>query len=112
MIDLGNFSYVGVLGFVLVGCLWLELALRTRVVRRWRRLLLTFALPVAAFTAWDYYAIAAGHWYFDESKVLGTRVLGIIPLDEILFFLCIPLASVLTLEAVRAVKRWPVGEES
>lgn len=111
MIDLGNYSYVGVLGFVLVGCLWLELALRTRVLRRLRRLLLTFVLPLFVFTAWDYYAISEGHWYFDETKVLGLRVLGIVPLDEILFFLCIPLASVLTLEAVRSVKRWPVGEE-
>jgi lycopene cyclase domain-containing protein len=101
---------VAVLGFVLIGSLWLEFGLRTNVLRRWRRLLITFALPLLVFTAWDYYAISSGHWYFDESRVLGIKVLGIVPVDEILFFMCIPLASVLTLEAVRSVKDWEVGE--
>lgn len=111
-IEFGRFSYVAVLGFVLFGCLWLELVLRTRVLRRWRRLLISFIAPVIAFTLWDYYAIDQGHWYFDESKILGIRILGIVPLDEIFFFLCIPLASILTLEAVRSVKpHWKVGED-
>lgn len=109
--DPGRWSYVAILGFVLIGCLWLEFALRTRVLRRWRRLLLTMVLPLIAFTAWDAYAIAAGHWHFDEERILGLRVVAGVPIDEILFFLCIPLASILTLEATRAVKGWDVGEE-
>jgi hypothetical protein len=34
-----------------------------------------------------------------------------VPVDEILFFVTIPIASVLTLEAVRSVKSWPAGDE-
>ena len=110
--DLGPWSYVGILGFVLAGSLWLELLLRTRVLRRWKRLLLTMVLPVTLFTIWDAYAIAQRHWHFDESRILGIGTVADVPLDEVLFFICIPLASVLTLEAVRAVKRhWPVGDE-
>ena len=34
-----------------------------------------------------------------------------IPLEEYLFFIIIPIASVMTLEGVRAVKKhWPVGD--
>lgn len=108
---MGRLTYVAVLGFILVGCLWLEFTLRTRVLRRWRRLLLTMALPLAIFTAWDAYAIAAGHWDFDPAQVLGWRLVAGVPIDELLFFLTIPLAAVLTLEAVRAATGWQAGDE-
>ena len=97
----------------MVGCLWLEIVLRTRVFRRWRRLLLSIAPALVAFFVWDVYAVAQGHWFFDPDLVLGIDLPGSVPLDEVLFFVAIPVASILTLEAVRAVKvRWPVGDEA
>lgn len=105
-------SYVGVLIFVLVASLWLEVVLRTRVLARWRRLLLVLAVVVWPFLLWDAYAIAQGHWWFDTARILGIYLPGEVPVDELLFFLVIPLASVLTLEAVRSVKGWSVGDEA
>jgi lycopene cyclase domain-containing protein len=92
---------------VLVGCLaaalWLEPVLRVRVLRRWRRLLLT-VLPVAAvFVAWDLVAIAAGHWTYDPTQTLPVRLPGRLPVEELLFFLVVPVCAVLGFEAVRAV---------
>ena len=106
-------GYVAVLAFVLLGCMWLEIALRTRVLRRWRRLLLTWLPVVVIFFAWDAYAIWQGHWWFDTGRILGVYLPWDVPLDEVLFFLVIPLASILTLEAVRSVKpHWIIGDES
>ena len=108
-----RFGYVAVLGFVLLGCLWLEVALRTRVLRRWRRLLLAILPAMLVFVLWDVYAIAAGHWTFDPDRILGIHLPGDLPLDEVLFFLVIPLASVLTIEAVRSVKpHWDAGDDA
>jgi len=107
-----SLSYVGVLVFVLVGSLWLEIFLRTHVLARWRRLLLVMGLVIWPFLLWDAYAISQGHWWFDTSRILGIYLPGEIPLDELLFFLVIPLASILTLEAVRSVKGWTVGDET
>jgi lycopene cyclase domain-containing protein len=107
-----RFAYVAVLGFVLLGCLWLEVALRTRVFVRWRRLLLTILPVVLVFFAWDLYAVAQGHWWFDVTRILGVYLPGGVPLDEILFFITIPIASVLTLEAVRSVRGWRAGDEA
>ena len=108
---MGRLSYVAILAFVLVGCLWLEVALRTRVLRRWRRLLLAVVPVVVVFYAWDAYAISRGHWSFAPTLLLGVRLPGDVPLDEVLFFAVIPLAAVLTLEAVRSVNPgWGVGE--
>jgi lycopene cyclase domain-containing protein len=107
----GQYSYVAVLVFVLVGSSWLEIALRTRVFRRPRRLLLTVIPVTLPFLVWDAYAISQGHWWFDTDRILGVYLPGEIPLDELLFFIVIPIASVLTLEAVRSVRGWPAGDE-
>jgi lycopene cyclase domain-containing protein len=100
---------------VLLGCLaaalWLEPILGVNVFRRGRRLLLTL-LPVAlVFTVWDLLAIAAGHWRFDPSQTTGVVLPGGLPLDEVLFFVVVPVCAVLGFEAVRAVLRLPAGDE-
>jgi lycopene cyclase domain-containing protein len=114
--DFGRWSYVAVLIFVILGSIWLEVFLRTRVLRRPKRLLLAIVPVLLPFLIWDAYAISQGHWYFTESRILGVYLPAGIPLDELLFFIVIPFASILTLEAVRSFKgtqspRWRVGDE-
>jgi len=106
-----HLAYLAVLAGCLVAALWLEPVLRVNVLRRWRRLLLT-VLPVAAvFTAWDLAAIAAGHWHFDRGQITGVLLPGHVPVDEVLFFLVVPLCAILGFEAVRAVLHKPAGDE-
>jgi lycopene cyclase domain-containing protein len=102
--------YLAVLVGCVVGTLPLELVLHTRVYGRPLRLLLTLVPVVAVFTAWDALAISAGHWAYDPRQTTGIRF-GDVPLEEVLFFLVVPTCAVLTLEAVRAVRHWPVGDE-
>ena len=102
--------YLAVLAGCLLGTLPLEVVLHTRVYGRPVRLLLTLLPVVAVFVVWDVLAIRAGHWSYDPRQVSGVRI-GALPLEELLFFLVIPVCAVLTLEAVRAVKHWPVGDE-
>ena len=106
-----HLSYLGMLVFVLLGTLPLELYLKVGVYRRWRRLGLTLLCVVPLFVVWDLYAVARGHWHFDPAQVLGVTLPGGLPLEEVAFFVVVPLAAVLTLEAVRAVRGWPVGDE-
>ena len=101
-----HFAYVAMLAFCLVGTLPLELVLKVGVYRQVRRLALTIAPVLVVFVAWDLYAISRGHWQFDPAQTLGLVLPGGLPLDEMLFFLVIPLAAVLTLEAVRVVRGW------
>ena len=109
---MGHWSYLAVLGFIVLGTGWLEVALRTRVFRRWRRLLLALAPVVAVFVVWDLYAITRGHWTFDGEQTTGVVLPGDVPLEELLFFVVVPLAAILTLEAVRSARGWSVGDES
>lgn len=96
-------TYALVLAFIVVGSGWLELVLRTRVFRRWKRLLLTLLVVCVPFLLWDAYAISVGHWWFEPSQLVGVYLPGGMPLEELLFFPVVALAAILTLEAVRSV---------
>ncbi|MFL6099667.1 MAG: lycopene cyclase domain-containing protein [Actinomycetales bacterium] len=110
-----HLSYLAMLAFCLAGTAPLELFLHVGVYRRWRRLLLTLLPVVPVFVAWDLYAVDRGQWSFDRAQTLGVRLpsglLGGLPVEEVLFFLVVPIAAVLTLEAVQAVRGWPAGDE-
>jgi lycopene cyclase domain-containing protein len=106
-----HLAYLAVLAGCLAAAGWLEPVLKVNVFRRWRRLLLT-VLPVAAvFTGWDLAAIAAGHWHFDHAQITGLLLPGHLPIDEVLFFLVVPVCAILGFEAVRAVLDRPAGDE-
>ncbi len=99
-----HWSYVGMLLFCLVGTLPLVPAFGLRVLHQPRRLLLTVLLAGTPFLVWDLWATEAGHWRFDAAQTLPWRVAGI-PLEEVAFFVVIPLVAVLTYEAVRVARR-------
>ncbi len=106
-----HLGYLGMLAFCLVGTAPLELVLQVGVYRRWRRLVLTVVPVLVVFVTWDLYAVGRHQWTFDPAQTLAVRLPGGLPLEEVAFFLVVPVAAVLTLEAVRAVRGWPVGDE-
>jgi lycopene cyclase domain-containing protein len=99
-----HWSYVAMLAFCLAGTLPLVPAFRLDVLRQPRRLLLTVLLAGTPFLLWDLYATHAGHWWFDAGQTLPPRIAGI-PLEEVAFFVVIPVVSVLTFEAVKVARR-------
>lgn len=103
---------MAMLAFTVVGSFWLEIALKVRVLRRIRRAMTAIAPVALCFLIWDAYAIANKHWFFDKEQIIGVFGPLNIPLEEYLFFIIIPLAAIMTIEAVRAVKiHWIIGDE-
>ncbi|MBB4686734.1 lycopene cyclase domain-containing protein [Amycolatopsis jiangsuensis] len=94
--------------FVLAACVVVTLPLElsgSRVYRRPRRLARA-VLPVAVvFLVWDALAIAAEAWRFDPAFVSGVRAPFGIPLEEVLFFVVVPICGLLTYETVVRVGR-------
>jgi lycopene beta-cyclase len=98
---------------VLAGCvlvtLPLELVLHARVYARWRRLLLTLLPVLVVFVTWDALAVHAHDWSYRH--LTGVRV-GNLPIEELAFFVVIPICSLLTFEAIRRVRpSWRAGDE-
>jgi lycopene cyclase domain-containing protein len=108
---MARFAYLSVLLACLLGTAWLEYFLRTKVYRRFIRLFLTIVPVLVVFSIWDAYAIAQGHWTFDPRFITGINLIANIPLDEILFFIVIPICAILSFEAVRSARNWEAGDE-
>jgi lycopene cyclase domain-containing protein len=106
---MGHLTYLA----LLVGCLVvtapLEVLLGVRVYARWRRLALAVLPEFVVFVVWVLYAIAQGHWDYDPRQTLGVRLPGGIPVEEVLFFVVVPVCAVLAYEAVRTVTGWDAG---
>lgn len=107
-----HLTYLGVLVACLVGTAPLEILLRARVYRRWRRTVLAVVPAVITFTAWDIAAIHARWWTFDLRYMTGVLLPGRLPVEELLFFVVVPVCAILTFEAVRRLRpTWPAGDE-
>jgi lycopene cyclase domain-containing protein len=106
---MGHLTYLGLLAGCLVVTAPLELVLRVRVYARWRRLLLAVLPEFVLFVLWVLYAIDQGHWDYSSTRTLDVRLPGGIPVEEVLFFLVVPVCAVLAFEAVRKVTGWDAG---
>ena len=61
-------------------------------------------VPVAAvFLAWDAVAITAGVWTYNGQYITGIHIPFRVPIEELLFFLVIPLCGLLTYNAVSSI---------
>lgn len=96
-----RYQYLLLMGLCVLVTLPLEFVLRARVWRRPQRLLGALWLPVIVFSAWDVFAIARGHWRYSLRYTTGWRLPGRLPVEELVFFVVIPVCGLLTFEAVR-----------
>lgn len=98
-----DLQYFALLAGCVIVTLPLELLVGARVWRQPRRLVCALLPTVVLFSAWDVIAIARGHWAFADRYVTGAELPGDLPLEELAFFVVIPLCGLLTLEAVRTI---------
>jgi lycopene beta-cyclase len=101
-----RYQYLILMGLCLLVTLPLELVLGARVWRRPRRLLAALLPTAAIFIVWDLIAVARDHWRFSDRLTTGWEVLPDFPVDEVVFFVAIPICAILTLEAVRNGLAW------
>ena len=91
---------------VLAACLAITLPLETfppGVYRQTRRAMRA-VLPVAAvFLLWDEVAICAHVWIYNRTYISGVTIPFQLPVEEVLFFLVIPVCGLLTYNAVSAI---------
>lgn len=81
----------------------LELVLGARVYRRPKLLLLALLPVVIVFSIWDIVGIVREHWDYNPAYVTGVQLVFGMPLEELVFFLVIPVCGLLTYEAVGQV---------
>ncbi len=103
MDGLDRYQYLLLMAGCLLVTLPLEFVFGARVWRRPRRLLFALVPTVLLFVLWDLAAIAREHWTFNARYVTGRQLPGNLPIEELAFFVVIPICGLLTLEAVRRI---------
>ncbi|MBL3688312.1 lycopene cyclase domain-containing protein [Leucobacter zeae] len=92
---------------LMAGCLIitlpLEFLLGARVYRRPLRLVQAVLVTLIVFSVWDAIAIGAGMWTYSPKYTSGIAGPFGLPLEEIVFFVVIPICALLTYEAVGRV---------
>lgn len=63
--------------------------------KTWKYLFISTVGIGLVFILWDVAFTHAGYWGFNEKYILGTHLFNL-PLEEVLFFVCIPYACVFT----------------
>ena len=98
-----RFQYLLLMAACAAGTLPLEWAFRARVYRQPRRLVRALSVPFCAFVVWDAIAIARGHWTFSSRYTTGWTVPFDVPIEELAFFVVIPICALLSYESVRHI---------
>lgn len=93
---------------LMAGCLLitlpLELFLRANVYRQPRRLLAAVLPVVLVFSVWDVFGIVRGHWWYSPRFTTGWLIPVVdMPVEELVFFVVIPICGLLTYGAVDTV---------
>ncbi|MDQ3016175.1 MAG: lycopene cyclase domain-containing protein [Bacteroidota bacterium] len=70
--------------------------------KEWKWFFPANIVVAAIFIVWDSQFTAMGVWGFNPDYVTGIRLFGL-PIEEILFFICIPYSSLFTLHALKKV---------
>ncbi|OBG57648.1 MULTISPECIES: lycopene cyclase domain-containing protein [unclassified Mycobacterium] len=73
------------------------------IYRQWRRLAKAVAPVTAVFLLWDEIAIAAHVWTYDAAYITGVNIPFRVPIEEVLFFVVIPICALLTYNAVSTI---------
>ena len=80
------------------------------VYKKWKAIVPALVLPGALFLVWDAWFTSMGVWGFNQRYLVGAYVYNL-PLEEVLFFVCIPGACIFTYEAINYFFKKEVWEK-
>ena len=106
---LDQYQYLLLMAACLVITLPLEFVLRARVYRRGAGLALALVPVVIIFSIWDIVGILRDHWTYSAQFTTGVKLIFGMPIEELVFFIVVPICGLLTYEAVGQVMRWIRG---
>lgn len=90
-----SYTYLLVNLLTVIICFVASFDRRIRFDRHFGAYLKAAVLAAIPFIAWDVWFTAHGVWWFNENYTLGLNIAGL-PLEEWLFFFCIPFSCVFT----------------
>ena len=105
MARLDQYQYLLLMAGCLVITLPLEFVLGARIYRRAAGLAFALIPVVIIFSIWDIVGIFRDHWTYSAEFTTGLQLLFGMPIEELVFFIVVPICGLLTSEAVGHVLR-------
>ena len=85
---------------------------KIKFYKLWPSVLPGILVMASVFIPWDIYFTAEGFWGFNPKYLTGVQWLGL-PMEEWLFFFCIPYACLFTHHVLRSlVSWWPLNKKT
>ena len=90
-----HFTYLLINFFTIIICFIFSFHPKIKFNRYFSSFLISSLFVAIPFILWDVYFTKSGVWWFNYDYVIGLK-LGGLPIEEILFFFCIPFSCVYT----------------
>ena len=100
-----HFQYLLLMAGCLLITLPLEFILGARVYRRAAGLAFAVIPVVIIFSVWDIAGILRDHWSYSPRFTTGVTLIFGMPIEELVFFIVVPICGLLTYEAVGQMLR-------
>lgn len=95
-----HYTYFLIHAAALAGPLLLSFDKKVAFYKKWKHLFPAMILPALFFLLWDEWFTAAGVWSFNEHYITGVKM-GLLPIEEVLFFITVPYCCVFVYECIR-----------
>lgn len=90
-----QYTYLLINFFTVIVCFIFSFHHKIKFNRYFGAFLAASLIVGVVFVAWDAWFTKIGVWWFNDQYLLGVRFAGL-PLEELLFFICIPFACLFT----------------
>ena len=102
---MAQFQYLMVLAFIGSCAVFVNFGFKLKISSKWKLFLMTDVVILFIYLAWDFWAVSKGSWYFDREQTVGLYLFSRLPIEEVLFFIIVPLMVVLTYLALIKLSR-------
>ena len=106
-----HFAYLAVIIFVAICALGINLGFRLKSFKLFPALAKTQIAILVIYLSWDSWAIARDNWFFDKRQILDIDLLPKVPIEEVLFFIVVPLATIFSYQALLKLTRWKTARD-
>ncbi len=90
-----QYTYLLIDFFTVIVCFIFSFHPKIKFHRHFGAFIISSVLVGSVFVVWDMLFTKAGVWWFNEDYLVGLNILNL-PIEEILFFICIPFSCVFT----------------